>query len=68
MSLTLIVIINVALDAALLGGLAWALSRPARLTAHVSTVAAATSRRRERRRSAHQDAADWSVRRSRATA
>jgi len=35
MSLTLIIIINVALDGALLGGLAWVLSRPARLTPHV---------------------------------
>jgi hypothetical protein len=32
MSLTLIIIVNVALDATLLGGLAWVLSRPARLT------------------------------------
>jgi hypothetical protein len=32
MSLTLIIIVNVALDATLLGGLAWVLARPARLT------------------------------------
>ena len=37
MSLTLIVVINVAIDAALLSGLAWALSRPAKLTPHLST-------------------------------
>jgi hypothetical protein len=35
MSLSLIIIANVALDAVLLGGLAWVLSRPARLTPHV---------------------------------
>lgn len=34
MSLPLIVVINVALDAALIGGLAWAMSRPSRLTPH----------------------------------
>jgi hypothetical protein len=49
MSLTLIVIVNVALDAALLGGLAWVLSRPARLTAHIRSTPAARVRRRSRR-------------------
>jgi hypothetical protein len=34
MSLTLIIVINVALDAALIGGLAWAMSRPSRLAPH----------------------------------
>ena len=67
MSLTLIVVINVALDAALLGGLAWALSRPARLTAHAAAIAPASTRRRGRRSAAH-GVADWSVRTSRATA
>ena len=49
MSLTLIVIVNVALDAALLGGLAWVLSRPARLTPHARSTPTARARRGPRR-------------------
>ena len=56
MSLTLIITINAALVAALLGGLACALARPA---------LAAAARRPLRRA---QGASDWSVRTSRATA
>jgi hypothetical protein len=73
MSLTLIIILNGALDAALLGGLACALARPARLTPHLRGVTAqpvaATAGRRPARRTARaQGASDWSVRTSRATA
>jgi len=73
MSLTLIVIINVALDVALLGGLAWVLSRPARLIAHVQLEPVSRTRRNPRRdavRTAHaaHAAPDWSVRASRTAA
>ena len=69
MSLTFIVAINAALAAALLGGLAWAMSHPARLTPHRQelAIARAPSRQRSRRRSAH-GSSDSSVRTSRATA
>ena len=70
MSLTLIITINAALVAALLGGLACALARPARLTPHLRPVTArpalAAAARRPLRRA--QGASDWSVRTSRATA
>ena len=69
MSLTLIIILNVALDGALLGGLAHALARPSRLSPHLETIAAPAATRRPARRSARaQGASDWSVRTSRATA
>jgi hypothetical protein len=47
MTLTTIIILNVALDVALLAGLAIVMTRPARLTAH--RAQAATSMRRLRR-------------------
>ncbi|HXR14460.1 MAG TPA: hypothetical protein VN740_07335 [Solirubrobacteraceae bacterium] len=73
MSVTLIIFVNVALDAALLGGLAYALARPTRLTPHLRIVAAPGARaaavRAPARRLAHaHGASDWSVRTSRATA
>ena len=69
MSLSLMIVINTALDAALLGGLAWAMARPARMTPHRQqlTIARVHSRRRTPTVSAH-GSSDWSVRRSRATA
>lgn len=69
MSLTLIIAINASLDAALLGGLAWAMSRPAQLAPHRQelAIARAPSRQSSRRRSAHGSSAS-SVRTSRATA
>jgi hypothetical protein len=73
MPLTLIVIVNVALDAALLGGLAYGLARPSRLTPHLATVIApaahaAPAHRLSGRSARAQGASDWSVRTSRATA
>jgi len=73
MSLTLIIILNAALDGALLGGLACALARPARLTPHLRAGTAApvlaTAVRAPARRGARaQGPSDWSVRTSRATA
>jgi len=73
MSLTLIIIINVALDAALLGGLAWVLSRPARFTPHahprtVSRVGRAPRRAVAPTAHAAHAAADWSEQASRTAA
>jgi hypothetical protein len=66
MSLTLIIIVNVALDATLLGGLAWVLSRPARLTPHVHSKS--SSRVRQRPRRAAHASADWGAGSSRQAA
>ena len=73
MSLTLIIILNAALDGALLAGLASALARPARLAPHLTALTAppalAAPARRPARRAAHaQGASDWRVRTSRAAA
>ncbi len=72
MSVPLLIAVNVALDAALLGGLAYALVRPSRLARHLHAGAPAprpaTARRRARRGANAQGACDWSVRTSRATA
>jgi hypothetical protein len=51
MSVTLIVVINVALDAALIGGLAWAMSRPSRLSPHRRQLGDAGAPLRQRTRS-----------------
>ena len=73
MSLTLILILNAGLAAALLGGLAFALTRPARLARHLAPIAArptlaAPAHRPARRFARAHGASDWSVRTSRATA
>jgi hypothetical protein len=69
MSLTSIVAINAVLDAALLGSLAWALSRPARLTPHRQEFAPTPVPLRQRTsHSGPHGPSDWSVRTSRATA